>query len=894
VTIYADGTAVGTVSADASGNYTYTFAVALTDGAHSVTATATDATSNTSAQSAALNITIDTQAPAIPTITTAKTPTNDNTPTVTGTAEANSTVTIYADGTAVGIVTADASGNYTYTFAVALTDGAHTVTATATDATGNTSAQSAALNITIDTQAPAVPTITTAKTPTNDNTPTVTGTAESNSTVTIYVDGTAVSTVSADASGNYTFTFTTPLSDGTHALTATAADATGNTSAQSAALSITIDTQAPTAPTITTTKTPTNDNTPTITGKAEPNSTVTIYDGNTVVGTVPANANGDYTYTFTPALSDGTHNITTTATDAAGNTGQKSTPLPIVVDAHGPATPPAPVLADGSTGGLINDPAPAIKGTAEGNSTVTIYLNGNAVGTTTADAAGNYTYTFNPALADGSYAITVTATDAAGNTSAQSPALNITIDAAAPATPAAPQLIDGNSGITSDATPSIKGNTEPNSTVTVYADGKPVGTTKADGNGKYTYTFDPALEDGPHNITVTASDAAGNISGQSPALAVVIDTQAPAAPTVMLQTPAKDGVISTNKPTVTGAAEANSTVTVYAGGVAVGTAKADASGQYTYTFDTALSQGLHTITTTATDAAGNTSLPSATLSFSIVTIVPATPAAPILPGIIIPGLVNTGEPTITGKGEPGTLIIIYTDGKPMGSANVNASGNWSYTYNPILKEGSYEITVTASDKQHNESAHSTPVVLTVDLTKPKVSMLTSGAESISGPVTFFFTFSEDVIDFDVSDINVMNGSVIAFKQVTATRYEALIAPADNGTMAVDVPANGATDQAGNGNELSSTITLQVALVSDIDMVYPMPATDVVNVRFGAVKEGEVVITMTNMAGQMLLQQAGIVKNNVLTINTQRVPSGTYILLIRMKHQTFNTPVVIAR
>ncbi|SHN17190.1 Concanavalin A-like lectin/glucanases superfamily protein [Chitinophaga sp. CF418] len=889
VTIYVDGSAVGTTTANAGGNYTFTVPTALSDGTHAFTATATDAVGNTSAPSVTLNITIDTQVPTVPTITTAQTLTSDNTPTVTGTAEANSTVTIYVDGSAVGTTTANAGGNYTFTVPTPLSDGTHAFTATATDAVGNTSAPSATLNITIDTQVLTVPTITTAQTLTNDNTPTVTGTAKANSTVTIYVDGSAVGTTTANAGGNYTFTVPTPLSDGTHAFTATATDAVGNTSAPSATLNITIDTQAPAVPTITTDKTPTSDNTPTVTGTTEANSTVTIYRDGTAVGTTKADASGNYTYTFNPALADGSYAITATATDAAGNTSAHSPALNITIDAAGPATPAAPQLI-GGTNGIINDATPSIKGDAEANSTVTVYIDGIPVGTTKADASGHYTYTFNPALADGPHNITVTATDATGNTSAQSPALAIVIDTQAPPVP----TVTTDKSPTNDNTPTVTGKAEPNSTVTVYVDGKPAGTTTADNSGNYNYTFNPALTDGNHNVTATATDAAGNTSAQTPSLSITVDTQAPTAPTIVLETASNNGVITTNTPTISGAAEANSTVTIYADGVVAGTATADASGHYTYTFNPALSQGAHTITATATDAAGNTSLPGGPLSFSIDATAPGIPRAPVLPGINIPGLVNTGTPRITGRGEPGTTITIYTDGKAVGTADVNAAGDWSYTYNPALAEGAYNITVTASDKQGNESGHSNQVVMTVDLTKPDVSLMTRAKEPLDDPAVFTFTFSEDVIGFESGDINVTNGTVKEVKQLSPTIYDVVIVPLENGMMTVNVPADKVTDMAGNGNTVSSTLALRIKFGMSIDIVYPMPATDVVNVRFSGVDYGDANFTMTSMAGQVLLQQNGTVKNGILTFNTQRVPSGTYVLYIRMKDHSFNTTVVIAR
>ncbi|MBW8686961.1 Ig-like domain-containing protein [Chitinophaga rhizophila] len=986
VTIIVDGSAVGTVTANASGNYTFTMPAALSDGTHAITATATDAAGNTSAPSTTLNLVIDTQVPTVPTITTAKNPTNDNTPTVSGTAEANSTVTIIVDGSAVGTATANASGTYTFAMPTALSDGTHAVTATATDAAGNTSAPSTTLNLVIDTDAPLAPTLTTAKNPTNDNTPTVTGTAEANSTVTIIVGGTPIGKITADANGNYSYTFNLALTDGPHTVTATATDASGNTSPASTPLNITIDTQAPVAPTVTTAKNPTNDHTPVITGKAEPNSTVTIYNGDSPVGTAPVNASGDYTYTFSPSLPDGTHNVTATATDAAGNTSVKSNVLPITVITNAPATPPAPVLADGRPGGLINDPTPSIKGIAEANSKVTIYLNGNSIGTTTAGATGNYTYTFNPALPDADYAITVTATDIAGNISAQSPALNITIDASAPATPAAPELVGSQNGLTNDATPSITGKAEPNSTVTIYVDGKAVGNVKADSKGEYTYTFTPALADGKHNITVTATDAAGNTSGISPALVIVIDTQAPQpptlttgkqptnnttpaltgkaepnstvtiyvdgkvagtvtadgngdysytitpaladgeynvtatstdaagntsrpsttlniivdtkapdAPTIELVTPAYKGVINTTKPIVAGVAEPNSTVAIYADGKFMGTVVAAADGKYTYTFTSpGLSQGSHQVSATASDAAGNISLPGTPLIFAVDVIAPEVPAPPILPGINIPGLVNTAEPTITGHGEPGTMIIIYTDGKAIGSANVRGNGEWSYTYTPPLTEGDHYITVTASDVQNNESGHSAQVVMTVDLTRPEVSLFTLSAEPLSGPVTFMFTFTEDIIGFESEDINIVGGKVTQFKQLSPSSYAVVIAPDIEGILQVNLPADHVTDLAGNGNRVSSSLAMRVKFGSNIDMVFPLPATDIVNVRFGGVDDGNVNVTLTSMVGQVVLQQTGVVKNNLMTISTQRVPSGTYVLQVRLRDKVLNTTIVIAR
>ena len=162
---------------------------------------------------------------------------------------------------------------------------------------------------------------------TNDNTLTLTGTAEANSTVKVYDGATLLGTATANGSGAWSYT-TAALADGAHSLTATATDAAGNTGTASSALSVTVDTTAP-AKAVISSFSPdtgtvgdgiTNASTLTLTGTAEANSTVKVYDGATLLGTATANGSGAWSYT-TASLSNATHSFTATATDAAGNTG---------------------------------------------------------------------------------------------------------------------------------------------------------------------------------------------------------------------------------------------------------------------------------------------------------------------------------------------------------------------------------------------------------------------------------------------------------------------------------------------------------------------------------------------------------------------------------------------
>ena len=186
---------------------------------------------------------------------------------------------------------------------------------------------------------------------TNDNTLTLSGAATANSSVKVYDGGTLLGTVSAGNSGTWSFT-TAVLQDGGHSFTATATSGS-TTSAASAPRSVTVDTVTPNAPTIASFSSDTgavgdgvtSDNTLTLTGTAAANSSVKVYDGGTLLGTVSAGNGGTWSFNTT-ALANGSHSFTAKATDIAGNTSVASAALAVTVtppDAQGPSTPPSTV-----------------------------------------------------------------------------------------------------------------------------------------------------------------------------------------------------------------------------------------------------------------------------------------------------------------------------------------------------------------------------------------------------------------------------------------------------------------------------------------------------------------------------------------------------------------------
>jgi hypothetical protein len=196
------------------------------------------------------------------------------------------------------------------------------------------------------------------------------------------------------------------------------------------------DTTAPGRPTIASFSTDTgvagdritHDNTLTLAGAAEANTTIEVYDGATLLGSATTNSSGAWSYTA--ALGNGGHSLTATATDAAGNTGAASTALAIAIDTVAPARPAiASFSTDSGVAGdrVTNDNTLTLTGTAEAGSTVKLYDGATLLGSALASGTGAWNYT-TAALANGGYSLTATATDAAGNTGVASTALAVTVN----------------------------------------------------------------------------------------------------------------------------------------------------------------------------------------------------------------------------------------------------------------------------------------------------------------------------------------------------------------------------------------------------------------------------------------------------------------------------------
>jgi large repetitive protein len=579
--------------------------------------------------------------------------TNDDTPTIKGLAETGSEVTITdAAGNVLGTAMADGAvvnGQSTFTFQVdnaqALSQGLHTFNFITTDRAGNVSTPTPQV-IGVDSQTTA-PTVSMADAVTsgrvkytNDNTPTISGVAEAGATVEFKDQlGNTLGSVTAGSNGAYSFTPTTAMADGAKTITAKSTDALGNSA--STTYNVTIDTQiaAPTmaagSPALTVGGvTYNNDSTPTITGTAEAGSTVTVTDGTTVLGTTVAGSDGKYSFT-TPdehTMSEGSHALSVSAKDIAGNVSETVTQN-VTIDTRAPTVTETLASPAVTSAGVTydRDNTPTITGVTEAGSTVTVKDGDTVLGTTVAGADGKYSFT--PAesfkLIDGVHTLNVTATDLAGNVSAAAASQTVKIDTVAPTvteTLTSPAVVAAN-GVTydSDNTPTIKGVAEAGATVTVSDGDTVLGSTVADDQGNYSFTPTAALADGVHTLNVTATDLAGNVSAAAASQTFTIDATAPNKPTesvAVSPTLTVGGVTydTDRTPTITGTAEAGSTVTIMDGTTTLGTTTANAQGAYSFTVADAnqLSGGAHSFSVTATDLAGNTSTASPATTRNVV------------------------------------------------------------------------------------------------------------------------------------------------------------------------------------------------------------------------------------------------------------------------------------
>jgi len=185
-----------------------------------------------------------------------------------------------------------------------------------------------ALSISINPAAPSIPTITTPSGTTNITPTTIDGTGDIGSIIELFNGASSLGNQTANGSGDWQFT-NVVLAEGDNSFTATASDGV-NTSDPSPATVITLDTIAPSIPTITTPSGTTNITPTTIDGTGDIGSIIELFNGASSLGNQTANGSGDWQFTNV-VLAEGDNSFTATASDGV-NTSDPSPATVITLD----------------------------------------------------------------------------------------------------------------------------------------------------------------------------------------------------------------------------------------------------------------------------------------------------------------------------------------------------------------------------------------------------------------------------------------------------------------------------------------------------------------------------------------------------------------------------------
>ena len=479
---------------------------------------------------------------------------------------------------------------------------------------------------------------------------------------------------------------------------------------------------------------PSEDNTPTFSGKGEPGMTAVIDLGGGQSVRIPVNAEGNWSWTPAPALADGDYTWSVALEDAQGNRGPSTAPISFTIDTLGNAVSIS--HAEDNTGTLTNplasgsstdDVNPVIVGTATPGSLVTLYVDGEPVGSMTADpVTGEWAIEIDPALESGkTYSITAGEYNGPGENPAPTRPFLLTIDTVVP-TGTFDRIEDNqgryqgdvaNPGVTDDTTPTLHGTGRPGDIVFVRNGSDIIDsvTVRADGNWEYTLpeqTNGTALD-----VSVVFRGPTGVESAPTAPWKLVIDTEAPNKPVIgdveddqgPVVGPIHNGdTTDDTQPVFSGeGAVPGDTVELIVDDEVVGTAIVGEDGKWEVTPEKPLPEGEHEAVVVITDPAGNASDPSDPIGFIVDTQPPVKPtidtvfddAGQQTGNIANGGITDDSTPDFTGTAEKGSLVYIIVNGKTVDSVTADAAtGIWTWTPALGMANGHYDVSVVAQDK----------------------------------------------------------------------------------------------------------------------------------------------------------------------------------------------------
>ncbi|ECD0364864.1 Ig-like domain repeat protein [Salmonella enterica subsp. enterica] len=837
VQVYINGVLQGTVEASSSGNISYTMPANSADGEYQVQFVATDTAGNR-VESAITTVTIDSQI-AVFDIDEDSLPalSNNRALSVSGVGEAGSQVSIFVDGKLVNVVMVEADGTWRAPILLQ-DDGKFNIHFSITDVAGNTEvSKDYSVDVDSSTDFPTLNLEDASNSGslddliTSHNKPVLVGTAEAGATIHIYVDEKIVANVLVLEDGTWSYQFDNALKDGEYSIRVVAEDPAGNT-AESPRLLVTIDTStfidnpvmmAGSDNGIFSNDSITSQTRPAFSIFGEMNQSVQIFIDGVLVDTITV-TDRNQVYRPESPLGDGSHSIYYVITDKAGNTATSKTlnftidtlnTTPVAIDSIGGQTLAEMTGSDGKI--YITDTTRNLlfSGSAEPNSKIEIIINGLNVGEVWVNDKGHWQMPVNPLyFTEGQLDITVKSTDRAGNVNQEK--YSIWVDTHIQVFTS--ELDDNKSSSKTDwwsnsSTITMRGMGEIGATVSLIVAGVTLATAVVAANGQWELSTD-RLPEGKYDITLSIEDNAGNRKEE--VHEIFIDRTPPNAPVVTYSDIVNDLII------MQGTAEAKSQLIITDSNGNTYTLTVPDNGKWSMAIPYP-SEGKFTIT--SVDAIGNRSddVP--------LDIMKETPVISLSPdsdsGTVGDNITRDNQPTfIIGNLESDVVVVQVDINGTVYNAEKNADGVWFFTPGTPLADGSYTISVIASDAAGNQK-NSLPITVTIDstLTVPEIALAAgedNGASDSDNVTNHNHTqpkFTLQHIDADVTGVtvNVTHNGVTDIYQATQGADGWTFTPPaawNDGTYTLSVTV---VDRAGNSLQSASlevTVDSTVTVTAD--------------------------------------------------------------------------------
>ncbi|EBA4499471.1 Ig-like domain repeat protein [Salmonella enterica] len=835
VQVYINGVLQGTVEASSSGNISYTMPANSADGEYQVQFVATDTAGNR-VESAITTVTIDSQI-AVFDIDEDSLPalSNNRALSVSGVGEAGSQVSIFVDGKLVNVVMVEADGTWRAPILLQ-DDGKFNIHFSITDVAGNTEvSKDYSVDVDSSTDFPTLNLEDASNSGslddliTSHNKPVLVGTAEAGATIHIYVDEKIVANVLVLEDGTWSYQFDNALKDGEYSIRVVAEDPAGNT-AESPRLLVTIDTStfidnpvmiAGSDNGIFSNDSITSQTRPAFSIFGEMNQSVQIFIDGVLVDTITV-TDRNQVYRPESPLGDGSHSIYYVITDKAGNTATSKTlnftidtlnTTPVAIDSIGGQTLAEMTGSDGKI--YITDTTRNLlfSGSAEPNSKIEIIINGLNVGEVWVNDKGHWQMPVNPLyFTEGQLDITVKSTDRAGNVNQEK--YSIWVDTHIQVFTS--ELDDNKSSSKTDwwsnsSTITMRGMGEIGATVSLIVAGVTLATAVVAANGQWELSTDQ-LPEGKYDITLSIEDNAGNRKEE--VHEIFIDRTPPNAPVVTYSDIVNDLII------MQGTAEAKSQLIITDSNGNTYTLTVPDNGKWSMAIPYP-SEGKFTIT--SVDAIGNR---SDDVPLDIMKEVPVISLSPDSDsGTVGDNITRDKQPTfIIGNLESDVVVVQVDINGTVYNAEKNADGVWFFTPGTPLADGSYTISVIASDAAGNQK-NSLPITVTIDstLTVPEIALAAgedngaSDSDNVTNHTQPKFTLQH--IDADVTGVtvNVTHNGVTDIYQATQGADGWTFTPPaawndGNYTLSVTV-----VDRAGNSQQSASlavTVDSTVRVTAD--------------------------------------------------------------------------------